>query len=546
MRLPARILLLALAAAPVGFGLSRGAAPAPGAGAADPLRPRNSADAVAGTASCAACHNASDTGSASEGVPTAKDHPFATRYKSDEFVLLSEGRTWPRDDPHSLAYKGLSTELGKAMLARLPKGQDPAWVGANCLTCHAVDTLAGDTLPPDADKMHPATRFDTADGVSCAACHGVRREWQSAHYAELPDAKGDKAITWRAADPAKKTAAGMHDLRDPAVKANLCATCHVGSAELGRIVSHEAYAAGHPPLPPLELSGYLDGEPRHWAPTSDLPYFAKSELEPAKLWQTFHAQPAGAEVPAARELASGAVASLRAEALLLKAGTEGESLRDGLDFARFDCLACHHDLKIPSERQAPDAKRAHPGRPTLRPSIVALAEVVAAHSATVEAGGLSAKSAGFESKWEALRRAATGRPFGDPDSVRAAAGELAAWCDGVLEVQSRCDSAIYTAAQSERLRGMLAKAALDPSKNRDPEAAMVLAWGYLTLAKAGGAVPEARLAELGRVLPVSVRTKPAGRGAAPAPLDWVARQGRLNEYRAAAFATPFKALVGGE
>ncbi len=506
--------LLALAVA----GLSLAAPPAP----------RVEPSCTAGVASCVACHNAA--------AGDAANHPFATRYRSNEFILLSEGRTWPREDPHSAAYRGMTNDLGRKMLARLPQGKDAGWVAGNCATCHAVDTLAGDsTAPPPGDH---AGRFDTLDGVSCTACHGTATAWQTRHFEERTDAAGVKSLPWRQLDPAEKAKAGLRDLRDPSVKAKLCATCHVGSDELGRVVTHEMYAAGHPPLPPFELATYLDGEPRHWSPTAKLPYFDALAKNPGELWRRFHAQPAGVEVPAGRELAVGAVAALRAEATLIEAGTE--SSRDGLDFARFDCLACHHDLKTPSDRQARAPKHGAPGRPTLRPSIAALAEVVAAHAAASPDATLQASAADFAAKWDALSAAAVEKPFGNPNAVRSAAAGVVRWCDAFLDVQSRHPAALYPAAQVAALRQRLGDAALGDA-NRDPEAALALAWGYVALSDG---LPADRLAALAKVLPTTVRARPTAATREPAGLDWVSRQSRLNGYRVADFVTPFRALTG--
>ncbi len=498
-----------------------------GLGLAAPPEPRAEPLGAAGVASCVACHNST--------VADAASHPFATRYDSHEFILLSEGRTWPREDPHSAAYRGMTNELGRKMLSRLPQGHDAVWVAAHCATCHAVDTLAGDdATPPVHDHV---TRFDTKDGVSCTACHGTAKAWQTQHYEERTDAAGVKSLPWRKLDPAAKAKAGLRDLRDPAVKARLCATCHVGSDELGRVVTHDLYAAGHPPLPPFELATYLEGEPRHWAPTAKLPHFDKLAEDPGKLWRRYHSHPAGDEVPAGRELAAGAVAALRAEATMLQTGTD--STRDGLDFARFDCSACHHDLKTPSDRQARGPKHGAPGRPTLRPSIAALAGVVAAHAAASPDATLKASAAEFATKWDALSAAAVERPFGNADAVRIAAADLVRWCDAFLDVQSRHPAALYSEAQVAALRQRLGDAALGEA-NRDPEAALVLTWGYVALSDG---LPADRLAALAKVLPTTVRPRPAGAAREPAALDWQSRQSRLNGYRVEDFVTPFRALT---
>ena len=45
-------------------------------------------------------------------------------------------------------------------------------------------------------------------------------------------------------------------MRNPARRAERCTSCHVGSESEGRFVTHEMYAAGHPPLPPVEVMAF--------------------------------------------------------------------------------------------------------------------------------------------------------------------------------------------------------------------------------------------------------------------------------------------------
>ena len=37
----------------------------------------------------------------------------------------------------------------------------------------------------------------------------------------------------------------------------MCLSCHLGNAREGRVVTHEMYAAGHPPLPGFEHMGHI-------------------------------------------------------------------------------------------------------------------------------------------------------------------------------------------------------------------------------------------------------------------------------------------------
>ena len=78
---------------------------------------------------------------------------------------------------------------------------------------------------------------------------------------------------------------GMTDLWDPARRAQLCASCHVGDVREGKVVTHAMYAAGHPPLPGLEVATFSEQMPRHWQYLSEKPPEVQKLLQynPAQL-----------------------------------------------------------------------------------------------------------------------------------------------------------------------------------------------------------------------------------------------------------------------
>lgn len=474
-------------------------------------------DFNAGVIACVDCHYGSDQG---------KAKGFVKDYKSNQFVRLDESFTWESKDPHSLGFTVLSGELGQQMGRLL--GNIDVTKAPQCLTCHAVDLTKS---APLAEKQ-----FYTKAGVSCNGCHGLKETWQARHFKEAPDGS---SIPWRSFIPAEKQAAGMQDLRDPVVKAKLCVSCHVGSPELGRVVTHEMYAAGHPPLPPFELAAYMEGQPRHWGYPTELPYFEK--VPAGETWPMFHFHPAKDESYLGRHYAVGAVAALRAEAELLLANVEDKN-SDGIDFARFDCYACHHDLKSPSDRQ----KRGYagpPGRPPLRASIGVPAGVVARHAAGIDAGGLKSAAAGFDEAWGGLRAAALARPFGDPAKVRDSAKAVIAWADGFLKIQSECPTPLYSEAQAKQLREMIAAAA--KGNAGDPEAAMCLAWGYLALSnEAKRSFPKDTIAALEGVMPLNVRVGPFTEKGGPVSAQFAPRMRAINKFEAGKFADAFGGLVG--
>jgi hypothetical protein len=466
-------MILALVAAtvstpPVAAAQKEKVAPAP-PGCRLKEHPTDAGAIAPGISACRLCHTGADKGQAAG---------YVTKYKSNEFVLLNEAPTWDQKDVHSIAFANLSGTLGQKMEKNLGYKVTEA---PQCLTCHSVD------LHPDVplkDKKLDGGFATAETGVNCTACHGLGRNWQFDHYEE-PLQKG-QPLPWRTKDPQYKFNRGMHDLRNPAIKARLCASCHVGCAEEGKIVTHEMYAAGHPPLPPFELASFMESEPLHWGHPTDkrLAFFKTfAEKNPDKTWPIFHYHPAEKEIYLARNIASGAIASLDAELRLLAADAAiaaDPKAEGGMDFARFDCYACHHDLKYPSDRQARGYEGA-PGRPPLKAWVGALSEIVATHAEGLENPELKALASAFAPKWEAVRKAALARPFGHPDDLRKASDELAAWCDAFLKHLGDSPAPIYTPEQSSRLLDLISAAATSPKWAADPEAAMNLTWAYLTL-----------------------------------------------------------------
>jgi hypothetical protein len=413
---------------------------------------------------------------------------------------------------------------------------------AKCLSCHGVDKYAGTPLP--AGEFDVAARFELGPkggdppGVTCNACHGLRPKWQFDHT--IP--KGGKMV-WRDLTPEKKAEAGMRDLRNPVVKAALCVSCHVGNAAEGKVVTHEMYAAGHPPLPPFELASYLEAEPKHWGYPTDpkLKFFA--DVPEKDRWPLFHFHAAKDESYLSRHYAVGAVATLRAEVELLLSDAEKAAAGDYLiDYARFDCYACHHD--IPDVARQKRGYDGPPGRPPLRAAIAVPAALTAHHAEAIDAGGLKDRAAGFAEKWAALRKAATAKPFGDPAAVKESATAMIDWCNGFLATQSETATPLYTTTHATRLREMILETATGPAA-ADPEVAFALTWGYRALAyDAGIELPAAANKKLAGVVPLSVRMPPYSTGKEvkrPTPADWYGRMKTLNGFD----ATLFRDACGG-
>jgi hypothetical protein len=211
-------------------------------------------------------------------------------------VMQHEYRVWTREDPHSRAYTTLLSETSKLMARRLGIGE--AHEAKACLDCHA------DNVPPE----RRGEQFQLTDGVGCEACHGGAGEWIRSH-AEA------------GAKHADNLAKGLFPTPDPAQRARLCLSCHLGSEE--KYAGHDMMAAGHPRLT-FELAAFTANQPAHFVIDADY-IERKGDVSTATIW------------------AQGLVASLRAQLDLLRSPRfDGHGLFPELGF--FDCHSCHHPM----------------------------------------------------------------------------------------------------------------------------------------------------------------------------------------------------------
>jgi hypothetical protein len=347
-----------------------------------------------GTEHCQYCH---------EKAPMKWPKPLLCR--CTEFMI------WDKQDKHQYAYKVLLEERGQQMAKILKKNVAEA---AECLSCHGV--VLQDKDLKDRSKEQ---KFREEDGVSCVVCHGPYEEWVVFHGSSL------KVNTWRGGVTQKGLTRaqkeydyGMTDLWDPVRRTQLCASCHIGNSKEGKVVTHEMYAAGHPPLPSFEVATFSDQMPRHWE------LLREKKSKEVQKEQGYD----GSEREQTRLVLVSAVVNLQ-EAMGLLAGQAEECLktpeadRGTLDLANFDCYACHHDLRSPSWRQA-RGYRGKPGRLPMRPWPMALVKLAVQH-----VGGENASSewAEFDKNLKQLQQAFGAQPFGDNSRIAPLARGLANW-----------------------------------------------------------------------------------------------------------------------
>ncbi|HEV3446660.1 MAG TPA: multiheme c-type cytochrome [Gemmataceae bacterium] len=398
---------------------------------------------VYGVKTCAGCHSLAN--------------PNDTRGLPPVLCRCNEALIWDKEDKHKLAYTNVFKPGGRGEQIVKLLNYSKQDTEKNCVVCHGI------YIPED--KLNALTdstfKRDQSEGVSCVACHGAYEDWIDPHGSSVER----KRREWRQLSrQTKQEKYGMTDLWDPAKRTQVCASCHIGNLESGKVVTHAMYAAGHPPLPSFEISTFSDAMPRHWQYLYEKTAEAKKLLDydPAVLEKT-------------QLLIIGGVTELEASLNLLAGLAENckqaKAPEDrALDLAAFDCYACHHDLKTPSWRQA-RGYSGKPGRPQFRPWPTALAPLA------LLPGEKSDFGSGQE-KLSTLHAAFDSRPFGEPSRVAGAARDLQRLCGLLQGKLSRSSSSFNESAVPRSLQQLCALAA---EQTPDYDSARQLAWAFRVL-----------------------------------------------------------------
>lgn len=358
-----------------------------------------------GPTRCADCHNT----------------PNPLRFR--DFVLQTESARFLGEDKHVQAFELLKGELGQAICKRL--GITDIAEARQCLSCHA-------NWLKDQPKV-PNSEF----GVTCESCHGPSSLWDTPH--SLP--------AWRLQSPAEKSKLGLVDVRQPVARAEQCFSCHIGNVEQGKVVTHEMYAAGHPPLPSIEIESFVDQMPAHWRYLPEKGPF-ESRAEYLKVNYPQHPHDPSLDLPRTKSTVVGGLVALR-ESLELFASQAQPDNPQWPELALFDCQACHHELRAPSWRQQRDASFA-PGRPTLPEWPFALANLGLRQIAGADEARFARLTEEFNAQRQKLLAAIQKQPFGD-NQAAARAAEFAQWLEPHIATLSigKYDQAAATRAARE-------------------------------------------------------------------------------------------------
>jgi len=450
---------------------------------ADTHQPLAMGRAVLGAFACKSCHS-QGTGEKRPDADSASlvSPALLAEQVNDNWVRGDEWATWSGDFPirsdddrygdrHAQAY---TTLLGKRSQA-IGKSMGIAEVqhDARCLACHS--TLPAASVKRDGNVVDasyfPAGRAGAPVylGVSCEACHGAAGKVGADGAADARAGWIDRHIAkqeWRYKAPEEKQEGfGYYDVRSPSSRAAMCLSCHLGDASQGRLVTHEMYAAGHPPLPSFELKAFVDMMPAHWrdmgssataeametplesllgkkpqaltaeflSNTADPYYRQLREQHPeyfAKIVEDYEEHFAGARSMAVGVLTAWVKNAELAQALMSQ--REYPLLpRDARwpELSQFECSACHHELRQADWRQ--DANVGAPGRPVFRDWAAPLSRAVLvglAPNAAVE----------FERRRREIELAVAAQPYGDRALVDKLLGEAAVWLAGVVrEIEAR-------------------------------------------------------------------------------------------------------------
>ena len=431
--------------------------------------PENGSRVVVGlkTSKCSICHGKTAS-AASDELPSD-----VQGRGNDGWILGDELLTWVRDDFHYQAFSVLLNDQSRQMAKRLgivdAKGESAVHQDRRCLSCHT--SIPVNQMALDGDLVTHDTTTDSryTIGVSCEGCHGPagRKEdgpsgWEDAHVVET---------RWRTMNPKTKfDEFGYWDIHSPRTQARICLSCHLGNVEQKKVITHEMYAAGHPPLPSFELSQFINQMPRHWRRLEEKP---KSLRDPVVEKLSQFRDEGNTVLIGDTELAATKMTMISAlvtleESMRLTADliADPTTTQAWPELANYSCFACHHELSRDGWRKKTRLSK-FPGRPTLHEWPFALSRVVAQEFQNPD------RESGFQHDVDAVFNAMTARPYGDSTQLKLTARALAKTIEAETK---RLSSTTIDRDRATRFLTKLASAA--STESTDYDSARQFVWAY--------------------------------------------------------------------
>ena len=266
----------------------------------------------------------------------------------------------------------------------------------------------------------------------------------------------------------------MIDMRHPARRATQCLSCHLGDFGEGKFVTHEMYAAGHPPLSGFEVETFLRAMPPHWKPLAEKSEAVRAQLnyDPARL-------------DAANSTLLAGLLAQRCNVELFAAQTTAAAAAappSWPDFAAFDCYACHHDLKSPPWRQQ-RGYQGQPGRPPMHSWPAAFVEASLSQSTTENAAAPLLQQ--YEEQLTKFGAAVAARPFGDaaaigdPGDANSASGALLQLLD--VQIAQLYDAQLDRESVLTAMRSLCGSRGDGAAPLRDYPSARQVAWALSSM-----------------------------------------------------------------
>lgn len=340
-----------------------------------------------GAQSCVLCHN--------QKLDATGGGALSSIGLNREMCALDEVGTFENQDKHIKAFELLKGPLGQRMQQVLKYNVTE---DKRCLACHANWRWKEGFEKPDLFEA----------GVTCESCHGPASKWKSPH---------EDINVWRKKSPAEKESEyGFIDVRNPINRASQCFSCHIGDVKEGKVVTHEMYAAGHPPLPGIEMETFISQMPFHWRTLRERGDFNyRIDYLKANFPGQEHPEQ---DLPRTKSTLIGGVMALR-EALDLFGEQSVDQHETSVwpELAVFDCTACHHDLKAKSWRRNRGYGKSIPGRPQFFAWPTALVKVAVRHRAGDNDDAFKQQWAEFDGTYNKLRDLLDKKPFGDQQAI---------------------------------------------------------------------------------------------------------------------------------